>query len=160
MKPKKTTTLLGHTIRLKRGSIGQLACSAEIGMAQGTLSRIERGNHVPSGRNLTKLAAWLDWSVEDVIEAARKPSGPGCLYNCWARLGNIRAPDREPVYASSPEKAVLLFAKAQNLSTPNTVYVLEYGGRIRCFSLNSIPNPIYAATQLSSEAFTTMEPSL
>lgn len=39
-----------------------------------TLSRLERGTHRPSYDTAVKLARWLGWTVEQVMEAASAPA--------------------------------------------------------------------------------------
>lgn len=45
-----------------------------MGVSYMTLSSIERGAHRPSVDTAVKLARWLGWTVERVIEAATEPA--------------------------------------------------------------------------------------
>lgn len=71
-----STTALGVALRDRRGPAGQVATAAAIGIPHTTLSRIERGAHAPSAATARKLARWLGWSVERVLDAAEEPAGP------------------------------------------------------------------------------------
>ena len=46
----------------------------DLGVAQTTLSGVERGSHTPSPDTAMKLAAWLGWTLEQVYEAAATPA--------------------------------------------------------------------------------------
>ena len=63
-------SLLGRAIRDRRGLTTQAEAAIELGIVPLTLSRIERGTHRPSYDTAVKLAAWLGWTVEQVMEAA------------------------------------------------------------------------------------------
>lgn len=69
-------TLLGRAIRDRRGPTTQAEAAAGLGIVSLTLSRIERGTHRPSYDTAVKLAAWLGWSVEQVMNAAAEPAPP------------------------------------------------------------------------------------
>lgn len=45
----------------------------EAGLPHTTLSRLERGTHRPSADTARKLATWLGWTVEEVLDAADQP---------------------------------------------------------------------------------------
>jgi DNA-binding XRE family transcriptional regulator len=47
-----------------------------VGIPQATLSRLERGKHRPNTDTARKLAAWLGWSLEQVLDAAEAPAPP------------------------------------------------------------------------------------
>lgn len=47
----------------------------QIGLASNTLSRVERGDRRPSLDTALKLAAWLGWTVEEVVAAADERLG-------------------------------------------------------------------------------------
>ena len=44
-----------------------------LGITDVTLSRLERGIHRPSADTARKLAAWLAWTMEQVLDAADTP---------------------------------------------------------------------------------------
>lgn len=46
----------------------------ELGLAQSSVSRLERGAARPSTDTARALARWLGWSMEQVIEAADQPA--------------------------------------------------------------------------------------
>lgn len=57
----------------RRGKTSQRQTAEEVGLPFATLSRIERGTHLPSVQTAMALARWLGWSVEQVMEAAGTP---------------------------------------------------------------------------------------
>lgn len=57
-------------IKLLRGERSQEDLAHEAGISTSTLSRIERGLHQPSLPTLRKLAAALDISLAEMIDAA------------------------------------------------------------------------------------------
>ena len=61
---------VGTTIKLLRGERPQEELAHEAGISTSTLSRVERGLHQPSLPTLRKLAAALDVSLADLIDAA------------------------------------------------------------------------------------------
>jgi DNA-binding XRE family transcriptional regulator len=69
------TTRLGAELRQRRGARGQVDVAAEVGIPRATFAQIERGAHVPSIASARALAAWLGWTMEQVIEAAEAPPG-------------------------------------------------------------------------------------
>lgn len=71
--PAKPATKLGRAIQGRRGDSTLREAADVVGVADNTLSRLERGAHRPSLRTAMKLAAWLNWSVEEVVEAAETP---------------------------------------------------------------------------------------
>lgn len=71
----KEPTRLERALRAKRGRRSQAEALAEMGVAQGTYSRLERGIHRPVGTMAMTVAAWLGWSEAEVIAASR-PSTP------------------------------------------------------------------------------------
>jgi transcriptional regulator with XRE-family HTH domain len=60
---------VGTTIKLLRGERPQEDVAHEAGISTSTLSRVERGLHQPSLPTLRKLAAALDVSVAELIDA-------------------------------------------------------------------------------------------
>lgn len=67
-------TRLELALRAKRGRLSQAEACAEMGVAQGTYSRLERGIHRPIGTMAMTVAAWLGWTEQEVIEAASTTS--------------------------------------------------------------------------------------
>jgi len=57
-------------VQTRRGAQTLRALAAELGVANTTLSRIERGTHRPSADTAVALARWLGWRVESVLIAA------------------------------------------------------------------------------------------
>lgn len=69
------TTRLGLAVREHRSGRGQVATADEAGVHHTTLSHLERGTHHPTADTARKLAAWLGWTVEQVLVAADAPVG-------------------------------------------------------------------------------------
>jgi len=67
------TTPLGVALIARRDGRSGRDAAAEIGIDQGVLSRLERGERDPSIQTTLKLARWLGWTAEQVIEGARVP---------------------------------------------------------------------------------------
>jgi len=61
---------VGTTIKLLRGELPQEELAYAAGISTSTLSRIERGLHQPSLPTLRKIAAALEVSLADLIDAA------------------------------------------------------------------------------------------
>lgn len=72
-----TTTHLGAALRARREAESTRALGERLGLTHSTVSRIERGTHRPSYDTAKALAAWLGWSVEQVMEAAERPVAAG-----------------------------------------------------------------------------------
>lgn len=72
--PAPTGSSLGTAIRRQRGAMSQAGLAAQLGVVPLTLSRIERGAHTPSYATAVKLAAWLGWTTDQVMEAAARPA--------------------------------------------------------------------------------------
>lgn len=51
----------------------QAELASLVGVAETTISHQERGTHRPSYDTAVKLARWLGWTVEQVMEAAAQP---------------------------------------------------------------------------------------
>lgn len=64
---------LGIAIRERRGVQTQAGVASELGLVALTLSRLERGTHRPSYETAVKLAAWLGWTTDQVMNAAGQP---------------------------------------------------------------------------------------
>lgn len=73
--PVPPTTELGRALRARRSGRTQRDVEGEVCLPRATLARIERGTHRPSYDTAKALAAWLGWSVEEVMEAAEAPVG-------------------------------------------------------------------------------------
>lgn len=70
-------TRLEQALRAKRGRRSQAEASTEMGVAQGTYSRRERGIHRPVGSMAITVATWLGWSEAEVIAASSPaPAAP------------------------------------------------------------------------------------
>lgn len=67
-------TTLGAAIRQKRGERSFPDSAREVGVTHPTLWRIEQGQHTPSPATAMALAKWLGWTLEQVYEAAAKPT--------------------------------------------------------------------------------------
>ena len=59
-------------MRERRGRRTQQHAASEVGIAQGTYSRLERGIHRPAGTMAGVVAVWLGWSEEEVAAAAKE----------------------------------------------------------------------------------------
>lgn len=68
------STALGIAIRSRRGVLEQQDAALAIGLPRTTLSRVERGTHRPTYDTAVKLAAWLGWTTDQVMEAAGRPA--------------------------------------------------------------------------------------
>jgi DNA-binding XRE family transcriptional regulator len=73
-RPHAPQTRLGQDLRQRRGDLSQDVVAAEIGIPAATLSRVERGTHTLSLSTARALAAWLGWTLEQVLEAAETPA--------------------------------------------------------------------------------------
>ena len=80
-KPAPAKTRLGVALQSKRGDMSQRSADIAAGVERSTIGRIERGAHLPSFPTALKLARWLGWTVEQVMEAAGEAAelqaGPG-----------------------------------------------------------------------------------
>jgi DNA-binding XRE family transcriptional regulator len=54
--------------------------ATDLGLSHDHYYRLERGTHAPSYPTAVKLAAWLGWTTDQVMEAAGRPapSAEGC----------------------------------------------------------------------------------
>lgn len=52
----------------------QADAADRIGVSRSGLAGVERGTHRPSYDTAVKLAAWLGWTVEQVMTAATEPA--------------------------------------------------------------------------------------
>lgn len=71
--PLPPTTALGAAMRERRATSTGEEAAGELGIFGNTYYRLERGAHRPSYDTALKLAAWLGWSVEQVMTAATQP---------------------------------------------------------------------------------------
>lgn len=55
----------------RRGLRSRRDVAAEIGIDHAVYHRLEAGTRRPSGETALKLARWLGWTAEQVIEGAR-----------------------------------------------------------------------------------------
>jgi DNA-binding XRE family transcriptional regulator len=72
------STRLGAAIRERRGALKQHEAATEVDIEPSTFSRLEAGKSKPTAETAVKLAAWLGWSVAEVVEKAKpekKPEG-------------------------------------------------------------------------------------
>ena len=67
---------LGAAVRAKRGVEGVRTVGEALGIAGTTIARIERGGR-PSYDTAVKLAAWLGWTVEQVMSGSVATPKPG-----------------------------------------------------------------------------------
>lgn len=74
--PAPPATRLGVAIQARRQSSTLREVGELLGLANNTLSRLERGTHRPSADTARKLATWLGWTVEQVLDAADQPVEP------------------------------------------------------------------------------------
>ena len=74
-KPNPPKTALGAAIRARRVTTGE-ATAEQLGISKVTLYRLERGDHSPTASTALKLARWLGWTMEQVVEAAAAPTTP------------------------------------------------------------------------------------
>ena len=74
--PPKPTTALGAAIQQRRGTARQEDVAEELRLTGATLSRLERGANRPTYDTAVKLAAWLGWTTDQVMQAADQPAPP------------------------------------------------------------------------------------
>ena len=67
-------TLLAVALVSRRDGRKLAEVVAEAQVPSTTLSHLERGTHLPSADTALKLARWLGWSMEQVMEAAKAPA--------------------------------------------------------------------------------------
>lgn len=72
--PSQPRNALGVALRARRGSIVGDDVAELLELERGTYYRLERGTHKPSAETALRLARWLGWSVEQVLEAAKQPA--------------------------------------------------------------------------------------
>ena len=72
--PSPPLTALGLAVREHRAPATQDEIAMVLGITQATLARLERGTHQPSYETAKKLAAWLGWTTDQVMEAAKAPA--------------------------------------------------------------------------------------
>jgi transcriptional regulator with XRE-family HTH domain len=69
----RESSRLEQALRSRRGRRSQAEVAAELGIAQGTYSRMERGINHPVGTMAMAVATWLGWSEQEVIAASHQP---------------------------------------------------------------------------------------
>ena len=67
-------TKLGVTLVERRGERTLKEAANEAGIEESTFSRAERGVGRPTYETAVKLAAWLGWTTDQVMEAATMPA--------------------------------------------------------------------------------------
>lgn len=72
--PSPPKTALGAAMRARRGSMIGLTAAEELGLHHDHYYRLERGTHRPTYDTAVKLARWLGWTVERVMDAADQPA--------------------------------------------------------------------------------------
>ncbi len=76
-RPSPPKTALGAAMRARRGDATGLAAAEVVGLGEDHWYRLERGQHRPNTDTARKLAAWLGWTVEQVLDAAEAPAPQG-----------------------------------------------------------------------------------
>lgn len=74
--PTPPRTTLGVALRAARGQEDQEELGLRLKLSRPTLSRLERGTHRPNADTALKLARWLGWTMEQVMQAADQPALP------------------------------------------------------------------------------------
>lgn len=72
--PASPTTALGAEVQRRRQDTDLRSLGRKLGLNNSTLSRIERGTHAPSYPTAVRLATWLGWTVERVMDASSTPA--------------------------------------------------------------------------------------
>lgn len=67
-------SLLGAELQSRRAGRPSTEIAPEVGVTHSTWLRIEKGKHRPTYDTAVRLAAWLGWTVEQVMEAAKAPA--------------------------------------------------------------------------------------
>lgn len=67
------STVLGEAIRSRRAARSLPEVGRELGVSHQTVMRLEHGTHRPSFDTARKLATWLGWSTDQVMDAASEP---------------------------------------------------------------------------------------
>ena len=65
-------TALGAAMQARRRDVSGDEAAATLGIERTTYYRIERGAQAPSIDTCLRLAAWLGWTADMVIAAARR----------------------------------------------------------------------------------------
>lgn len=66
-------TKLAAEVRRRRGDRSLPVTARDVGVSHPTILRLEQGGR-PSLDTAVKLARWLGWTVEQVVEAAEQPA--------------------------------------------------------------------------------------
>jgi len=61
-------------MQARRGPVHGEETAAALGITKGTYHKLERGQHRPSYDTAVKLAKWLGWTTDQVMEAASQVS--------------------------------------------------------------------------------------
>jgi plasmid maintenance system antidote protein VapI len=72
--PPQPGSLLGATLQSRRAGRPSTEVAPEIGVTHTTWLRLERGTNRPTYDTAVKLAAWLGWTTDQVMEAAARPA--------------------------------------------------------------------------------------
>lgn len=72
--PTTPKTALGVAMQARRAGATVPAAAAEIGLSAPGYYRLEAGSRRPDTDSTVKLARWLGWTAEQVIEGARVPA--------------------------------------------------------------------------------------
>jgi len=72
--PLPPTTQLGAALRARRGPLSGDVVAAKVGLERGTYYIFERGDSRPGLASAAKLAAWLGWTVGQVVDASERPA--------------------------------------------------------------------------------------
>lgn len=73
---KPPQNALGVAMRVKRADVVGDEIAALLMITRGTYYNLERGIHQPSYDTAKKLATWLGWTTDQVMEAAKAPAPP------------------------------------------------------------------------------------
>lgn len=69
-------SLLGASLQAQRAGRPSTEVAPGVGITHATWLRLERGTHRPSYDTAVKLAAWLGWTTDQVMQAADQPAPP------------------------------------------------------------------------------------
>jgi DNA-binding XRE family transcriptional regulator len=75
-RPSPAKTCLGEALRTRRVAASGASAAEELGLDHDHFYRLERGQHRPTVDTARKLAAWLGWTLEQVLDAADTPLAP------------------------------------------------------------------------------------
>lgn len=75
--PSPPRTALGVALRRRRAGRTGIEVASDLEIDHDHYYRLERGTHRPSYDTAVKLAAWLGWTTDQVMQAAATAVGPG-----------------------------------------------------------------------------------